>query len=62
MMSPLRGKMLDDMVVRHLASRTQEAYVAAVAELAKYYGRSPQELSEGEVSKWGQTTFFAAQR
>ena len=39
--SPLRQRMLDDMRLRKLETRTQEAYVRAVRKLAAYLHRSP---------------------
>jgi len=35
-----------------MAARTQEAYTDAVAELARYYDRSPAELGVGEVQAY----------
>ncbi len=40
-MTPLRQQMIDAMVLRGLAGRTQESYVAVVAQLARYYHCSP---------------------
>jgi integrase/recombinase XerD len=40
-MTPLRQKMIEDMQLRGLAKRTQEAYVRAADGLAKYFGKSP---------------------
>jgi hypothetical protein len=40
-MTVLRQRMIEDMQLRGLAARTQEAYVAAVEHLAKYYRKSP---------------------
>lgn len=51
-MSPLRERMIDAMQVRGLASRTQEAYVGAVAALGRYFGRSPQLLDESQVREY----------
>lgn len=51
-MSPLRKQMQADMVLRGLAARTQEAYLAAVAGLAGYYNRSPEHLSQEEVQQY----------
>jgi integrase/recombinase XerD len=48
-MSPLRKQMLDDMVVRGMAKRTQESYLSAVQGLAKHYRRSPAEVSGEEA-------------
>jgi len=39
--SPLRQRMLDDMRMRKLEPRTQEAYIRAVRKLAAYLKRSP---------------------
>lgn len=51
-MSPLRQQMQADMVLRGLAPRTQEAYLAAVAGLARYYRRSPELLCQDDVQKY----------
>jgi len=51
-MSPLRKQMQADMVLRGLAPRTQEAYLAAVAGLARHYGRSPDQLTEEDVQRY----------
>ena len=47
-MKPLRQKMIDDMKLRRFAPNTQEAYVSAVAGLAKYYKQSPDLIEKGE--------------
>lgn len=39
--SPLRQRMLDDMRMRKLGERTQEAYVRAVRNFTKFLGRAP---------------------
>ncbi len=44
-MTVLRQRMLEDMQLRGLAPKTQEAYVGAVAQLAKYCGKSPELLT-----------------
>jgi site-specific recombinase XerD len=41
--------MLDALVLRGMALRTQEAYIDAVARLARYYHRSPDTLSAEQV-------------
>jgi integrase len=51
-MGALRKQMDADMVVRGMAVRTRESYLAAVAGLAKYYGRSPEQVSEAEVQRY----------
>jgi integrase/recombinase XerD len=39
--SPLRQRMLEDMRMRKLAPKTQDAYIRSVQRLAGYLGRSP---------------------
>jgi integrase/recombinase XerD len=48
-MKPLRLKMIRQMQLERLAPRTQEAYVAAVAGLAKFYWCSPEQLSPEQI-------------
>ena len=42
----------NDMLVRGMAERTREAYLAAVARLARHYRRSPDQLSPPEVQAY----------
>ena len=51
-MSSLRQQMIQDMVVRGFAQNTQTAYVRAVAQLALFYGRAPDRLSEREIQRF----------
>ena len=51
-MTPLRQRMIDDMVSAGLAANTQAAYIRAVRGLAKHYRRSPDELSEAQVRSY----------
>lgn len=51
-MGELRDRMVQDMRVRNLSVRTIESYVAAVRGLAKYYGKSPDMLSDDEVHRY----------
>jgi integrase/recombinase XerD len=51
-MTPLRQRMLDAMQLRGLAARTRQAYVDAVAALARHYGRSPEELDQAQVQDY----------
>jgi site-specific recombinase XerD len=51
-MTPLRQRMLDALMVRGRAARTQEAYIEAVARLAGHYRRSPDALSSQEVQQY----------
>lgn len=48
-MTPLRRKMLNDLIIRNLAENTQKSYLQAVTGLARYYKRSPDQLSVQEV-------------
>jgi len=53
-MSPLRKQMIEAMRQRGFSVRTHESYLGAVRELARYHGRSPDELGVAEVQ-----AFFA---
>jgi len=55
-MTPLRQRMVEDMQLRGLSEKTQEAYVRAVRQLAEHYGKSPAQISEEELR---QTACFA---
>ncbi len=48
-MTPLRQKMMDVMLVRGMSHRTHRSYLRAVTDLAKYYRRSPDQLSGEEL-------------
>ena len=51
-MTPLRVRMIEDMQLRGYSTRTRECYVAAVRQLAQYYGRSPDQLSEEDLRRY----------
>jgi integrase/recombinase XerD len=51
-MTPLRRRMIDAMVLRGFAARTQQTYVSAVSQLAQYHHRSPGLLSDGQVQAY----------
>jgi integrase/recombinase XerD len=51
-MTPLRQKMIDNMKLRGFAANTQDAYVAAVVGLAKYYKQSPDKLDTEKVQRY----------
>jgi site-specific recombinase XerD len=51
-MTPLRQRMLDAMVQRGFAVRTQESYVEAIARMAKHYHRDPAHLDAEEVQAY----------
>jgi len=48
-MTPLRQRMMQDLQLRGYSDRTVEAYVRAVAQLAKFYHASPDQLTEEQV-------------
>jgi integrase/recombinase XerD len=47
--SPLRRRMIEEMMVRNLSPSTQQSYVYAVANFACHFGRSPDKLGLDEV-------------
>ncbi len=51
-MTPLRQTMLDAMVQRGFAARTQESYVEAIARMAKHFRRDPATLTADEVQAY----------
>jgi site-specific recombinase XerD len=48
-MSELRTRMDNEMIVRGMADRTRDAYLAAVAGLARFYDRPPDRISDREI-------------
>lgn len=48
-MSQLRQRMLEDLQLRGLSEGTQKAYIRSVRQLAEYYDRCPDEISEEEL-------------
>jgi integrase/recombinase XerD len=48
-MTPLRQKMINDMKLRRFSASTQQAYVDAVAGLAKFFNQSPDTLNKENV-------------
>jgi integrase/recombinase XerD len=51
-MSPLRQQMIDAMVLRGLATRTQRAYLSVLVQLSRHYGCSPDRLDSAQVKAW----------
>jgi site-specific recombinase XerD len=51
-MTELRRQMEDDMVARGYASRTRSSYLWGVASLARFYHRSPDQISDAEVQAY----------
>jgi len=48
-MTKLRQQLIQELVLRGFSPRTQEAYVGAVHQLAKYFKRSPDQISDEEI-------------
>jgi site-specific recombinase XerD len=44
--------MIEDMQLRGFAVRTQEAYLLAVSQLARYYHKSPDQIEEDELRQY----------
>jgi len=51
-MTELRKRMDNNLLVRGMAERTRETYLAAVARLARHYRRAPDQLSPAEVQAY----------
>ncbi|SFB91889.1 Site-specific recombinase XerD [Marinospirillum celere] len=51
-MTPLRQAMIDQMDLRGLAPKTQQAYLQQIKELARYYHRSPDLLTDEELQAY----------
>jgi len=50
--SPLRQRMLDDMLMRKLYDKTQTAYIRAVRRLTRFLGRSPDSATVEELRRF----------
>ena len=51
-MTPLRQRMIDAMVLRGFAARTQETYLSAVGQAAKHHHCSPALLTDEQVQAY----------
>jgi integrase/recombinase XerD len=51
-MTALRQRMIEDLQLRGLSEGTQIAYVRVVRQLAEYYDKSPDRISEEEVRQY----------
>ena len=45
-MTELRKLMVEDMQLRGMSERTQDAYVRAIRQLAQHYRKSPDKITE----------------
>ena len=50
--SPLRQRMIEDMRMRKLSPKTQNAYIRAVRQLAAFLGRSPDTASDEDLRRY----------
>lgn len=48
-MTPLRQRMIEDMQLRAFSPRTQQAYLAAVRQLAQHFHKSPDLITDDEL-------------
>jgi integrase/recombinase XerD len=51
-MTPLRQRLIDELDLRGLATSTKSNYVHWVYELAKYYRRSPDQITDPEIKEF----------
>lgn len=51
-MTPLRRRMIDAMIQRGFAQRTQESYVEAIVRMSRHYGRDPATYTAAEVEAY----------
>jgi integrase/recombinase XerD len=50
--SPLRQRMIDDMIMRKLSTQTQTAYVRVVKNFAGFLGQSPDVASAEDLRRY----------
>jgi integrase/recombinase XerD len=51
-MTPRRRRMIEDMTLKNLSTRTINAYVSRVSIFVRHFGRSPQELGRDDVRSY----------
>jgi site-specific recombinase XerD len=51
-MTPLRTRMIEDMILASYSERTREAYVAAVFHLARHYHTPPDQITEEQLRQY----------
>jgi integrase/recombinase XerD len=51
-MGELRDRMIQAMVLRHFADKTQEAYLRVVTDLARHYHKPPDRVSAAEIEAY----------
>ena len=50
--TPLRRRMIEDMSVRHFASKTQHDYIRTVVKLTRFLGRSPDTATDEDLRRF----------
>lgn len=50
--TPLRQRMIEDLQLHGFAAKTQDAYLRTVKQLAEYYHKSPDVITEDEVRQY----------
>ncbi len=50
--TPLRQRLIEDLQLHGLAIKTQDTYVRAVQQLAEYYHKSPDLITEEELRQY----------
>jgi hypothetical protein len=51
-MTALRKRLIEDIQLRNFSPHTVEAYVRAVSQFSRHYGRSPDQLSGEQVRQY----------
>ena len=51
-MTILKERMIEDLRLRGLSANTQRAYISAVRQLARHYGKPPDRISESELRQY----------
>src|SRR5713226_3388688 len=51
-MTPLRQKLIDEVQLRGFSPHTQDSYERSVTGLARFYHRSPDQISDGEIKTY----------
>lgn len=51
-MTPLRQKLIDEIQLRGFSPHTERAYVSSVADLARFYKRSPDQIADEEIKAY----------
>ena len=50
--SPLRRRMIDDMTIRKVGTKTQAGYIRAVKNFADFLGRSPDQANAEDIRRY----------